>query len=168
MIDPKSGYLRRALKLDLATLMLPAIDTPNVVKMRNKVGKAFGFWTGNYAVTVLSTMFSWGILYGHLTVNTAKGVPALDRPEDLEAQHRSCTLAGAIHHGGKLGVRPPAAIRVAAPAPDLRRGDNGHDPIAPYDGALPHLNGEAIDPDLWRFNLRRKGSRPGQRPIAPG
>lgn len=89
MIDPKTGYLRRALKLDLGALMLPAIDTPNVVKIRNKVGKAFGFWTGNYAVTVLSTMFSWGILYGHLTVNTAKGVPDLKRPDDLEAQHRS-------------------------------------------------------------------------------
>lgn len=33
-------------------------------------------------------MFSWGILYGHLTVNTAKGVPDLERPEELEAQHR--------------------------------------------------------------------------------
>jgi hypothetical protein len=65
-----------------------SIDTPNVVKIRNKVGKAFGFWTGNYAVTVMSTMFSWGILYGHLTVNTAKGVPDLERPEELEAQHR--------------------------------------------------------------------------------
>ena len=89
MIDSKKGYLRRALKIELGSLMLPAIDTPNVVKIRNKVGKAFGFWTGNYAVTVLSTMFSWGILYGHLTVNTAKGAPDLDRPEDLEAQHRS-------------------------------------------------------------------------------
>lgn len=89
MIDPKQGYLRRVLKLDLGMLMLPAIDTPNVVKIRNKVGQAFGFWTGNYAVTVLSTMFSWGILYGHMTVNTAKGVPDLERPENLEAQHRS-------------------------------------------------------------------------------
>lgn len=48
MIDPKHGYLRRAVKLDLGTLMLSAIDTPNVVKIRNKVGKAFGFWTGNF------------------------------------------------------------------------------------------------------------------------
>lgn len=89
MIDPKHGYLRRAVKLDLGTLMLSAIDTPNVVKIRNKVGKAFGFWTGNYSVMVLSTMFSWGILYGHLTVNTAKGVSDLERPQNLEAQHRS-------------------------------------------------------------------------------
>lgn len=28
MIDPKKGYLRRSLRLDLGTLMLPAIDTP--------------------------------------------------------------------------------------------------------------------------------------------
>ncbi len=33
-----------------------------------------------------------------------------------------------------------------------------HDPIAPYDGPLPHLNGEANDSELWRFNTRRKHS----------
>ena len=37
-------------------------------------------------------------------------------------------------------------------------GIDEHDPIAPYDGALPHLNGEGIDPEFRRFNLRRKNS----------
>lgn len=88
-IDPEKGYLRRALKIDLSKIMLTAIDTPNVVKIRNKVGKAFGFWTGNYAVTVLSVMFGkFGVLYGHMKNNPAKGVPDLARPEDLEDQHR--------------------------------------------------------------------------------
>lgn len=67
--------------------MLPAIDTPNVVKIRNKVGKAFGFRTGNDAITVLSTMFSWGILYGHR--EHGQGRARSERPENLEAQHRS-------------------------------------------------------------------------------
>ena len=30
-------------------------------------------------------------------------------------------------------------------------GCTAHDPIAPYDGALPHLNGEAIE--LYRFAI---------------
>jgi integrase len=89
MIDPEKGYLRRGLKIELSKIMLPAIDTPNVVKIRNKLGKAFGFWTGNYSVTVLSVMFGkFAVLYGHMKTNPAKGVPDLARPEDLEDQHR--------------------------------------------------------------------------------
>ena len=34
-----------------------------------------------------------------------------------------------------------------------------HDPIAPYDGALPPLKGEEIDPDFQQLNPRRKDSR---------
>jgi integrase len=88
MIDPKKGYIRRALNIELDRILLQALDTPNVVKIRNKVAKKFGFWTGNYAVKVLSTMFKFGKLYGHMTANPAKDVPALDRPEELEPQHR--------------------------------------------------------------------------------
>jgi integrase len=88
IIDPKTGYIRRALNMSLDRLLLQAIDTPIVVKIRNKVAKKFGFWTGNYSVKVLSTMFNFGKLYGHNKVNPAEGVPALDRPEDLEQQHR--------------------------------------------------------------------------------
>lgn len=89
MIDPEHGYLRRALKRPLDEIWLMAIDTPNVVAIRNKVGKRFGFWTGNYAVTVLRSMFKWGILYGHLKDNPAKGVPELERPADMPVQHPS-------------------------------------------------------------------------------
>ena len=88
IIDPKKGYIRRALNVELDRILLQALDTPNVVKIRNKVAKKFGFWTGNYAVKVLSTMFRFGKLYGHMATNPAKEVPALDRPEDLEPQHR--------------------------------------------------------------------------------
>lgn len=88
IIDPKKGYIRRALNVELDRILLQALDTPNVVKIRNKVAKKFGFWTGNYAVKVLSTMFRFGKLYGHMTTNPAKEVPALDRPEELEPQHR--------------------------------------------------------------------------------
>jgi integrase len=88
IIDPKSGYIRRALKIELDRILLQALDTPNVVKIRNKVAKKFGFWTGNYAVKVLSAMFKFGKLYGHMTTNPAKEVPALDRPEELAPQHR--------------------------------------------------------------------------------
>ncbi|MBL6613047.1 MAG: hypothetical protein ISP45_03445 [Reyranella sp.] len=88
IIDPKQGYIRRALNVELDRILLQALDTPNVVKIRNKVAKKFGFWTGNYAVKVLSTMFRFGKLYGHVTTNPAKEVPALHRPEELEPQHR--------------------------------------------------------------------------------
>jgi integrase len=106
MIDPKRGYLRRALKIDLDRILLHAIDTPIVVKIRNKVAKKFGFWTGNYAVTVMSVMFGFGKLYGHMATNPAWRVPKLRRPEDLEPQHRPWTdvefkamLAGARDRG---------------------------------------------------------------------
>jgi integrase len=89
MIDPEQGYLRRALKRPLDEIWLMSIDTPNVVAIRNKVAKRFGFWTGNYAVTVLRSMFKWGILYGHLKDNPAKGVPELERPADMAVQHPS-------------------------------------------------------------------------------
>lgn len=88
VIDPEKGYLRRTLRIELDRVLLQAIDTPNVVKIRNKTAKKFGFWTGNYVVKVLSSMFKFGVLYGHMTANPAAGVPALDRPEDLAPQHR--------------------------------------------------------------------------------
>lgn len=88
MIDPVTGYLRRTLKLELDRVGLLTLDTPNVVKIRNKVAKRFGFWTGNYAVTVIRSMFQFAVLYGHMKTNPAKGVPALDRPEGLALKHR--------------------------------------------------------------------------------
>lgn len=91
MIDPEKGYLRRALKRDLDEIWLKSIDKPNVVKIRNKVAKRFGFWTGNYAVTVLRILFKWGNLYGHLVGNPAEDVPELKRPPELELQHPSWT-----------------------------------------------------------------------------
>jgi hypothetical protein len=70
-----------------------ARDTPIVVKIRNRVAKKFGFWTGNYAVKVLRVMFKFAMLYGHMTTNPAREVPALDRPEELEPQHQPWTDA---------------------------------------------------------------------------
>ena len=88
MVDPVTGYLRRVLKIELHRVGLLTLDTPNVVKIRNKTAKRFGFWTGNYAVTVLSSMLQFGVLYGHVKANAAKGVPTLDRPADLAPKHR--------------------------------------------------------------------------------
>lgn len=87
-IDPETGYLRRVLKSPLDQVSLLTLDTPNVVKIRNRTAKRFGYWNGNYAVTVLSSMLKFGLLYGHVKANTAKGVPALDRPEGLAVKHR--------------------------------------------------------------------------------
>jgi len=91
IVDPDTGYLRRALKRPLDEMWLEAIDKPNVVAIRNKVAKRFGFWAGNYAVKVLRTLFKWGILYGHLKINPAEAVPGLQRPADLPVQHPSWT-----------------------------------------------------------------------------
>jgi integrase len=89
ILDPQTGYLRRAIHLDFDQIGLHTINKPNVVRFRNKVAKRFGFWTGNYTVRVLRPLFAWGILYGHMTTNPAAGVPALDRPEGTPVQHRS-------------------------------------------------------------------------------
>lgn len=91
IIDPEAGYLRRALKRPLDEIWRESLDRPNVVAIRNRVAKRFGFWTGNYAVKVLRTMFKWGILYGHLKVNPAEEVPELQRPADMPVQHPSWT-----------------------------------------------------------------------------
>lgn len=88
VINPDGGYLQRAIKMALDEIQLQAIDQPNIVRFRNKVAKKFGFWTGNYTVKVLRTMFRFGNLYGHLKGNPAIGVPALARPEGLAQQHR--------------------------------------------------------------------------------
>ncbi len=47
ILDPETGYLRRAINLQLDQIALHSIDKPNVVRFRNKVAKQFGFWTGN-------------------------------------------------------------------------------------------------------------------------
>jgi integrase len=106
ILDPKDGYLRRAIKVGFDQISLQAIDKPNVVRLRNKVAKQFGFWTGNYTVKVLRPLFEWGILYGHMRANPATGVPALERPDGTPIQHRSWAphefevmLAGARERG---------------------------------------------------------------------
>jgi integrase len=106
ILDPETGYLRRAIKLQLDQIALNSIDKPNVVRFRNKVAKQFGFWTGNYTVKVLRPLFEWGILYGHMRANPATGVPALERPDSTPVQHRSWAphefevmLAGARERG---------------------------------------------------------------------
>ncbi len=57
MVDPETGYLRRGLQMKLDRIYLSALDTPNVVAMRDKIAKHFGFWTGNYVVKVLRPLF---------------------------------------------------------------------------------------------------------------
>jgi hypothetical protein len=106
ILDPETGYLRRATNLQLDQIALHSIDKPNVVRFRNRVAKQFGFWTGNYTVKVLRPLFEWGILYGHMKANPATGVPALERPDGTPVQHRSWAphefevmLAGARERG---------------------------------------------------------------------
>jgi hypothetical protein len=89
VLDPEAGYLRRAIPLTLDRIELETLSTPNVVRLRNKVSKRFGYWTANNTVGVLRTLFRWGVLYGHMETNPAAGVPALKRPEGLSVQHRS-------------------------------------------------------------------------------
>jgi hypothetical protein len=43
VIDPETGYLRRTVRSPLDKVHLPAITTPNVVMIRNKTVKKFGF-----------------------------------------------------------------------------------------------------------------------------
>lgn len=89
VINPETGYIRKALKRELTKVPLHLIGTPFVVKLRNKVNRISGYWFANYTVKVLRTMFKWAKLYGHMTHNPAKDVPELKRPEDMPDQHRS-------------------------------------------------------------------------------
>ena len=89
VLDPEKGYIRKAYKDSLADVPLEHITTPFVMTLRNKVNKISGFWFANYTVSVLRPLFGWANLYGHMTGNPAKGVPALDRPEGLKPQHIS-------------------------------------------------------------------------------
>lgn len=89
VLDPLGGYLRRSLHFSLDDIELCALSPPVVLRIRNRVAKRFGFWTANYTVSVLRSVFRWGILYGHLDANPAAGVPKLARPEGLPVKHRS-------------------------------------------------------------------------------
>ena len=120
ILDPETGYLRRATNLQLDQIALHSIDKPNVVRFRNKVAKKFGFWTGNYTVKVLRPLFEWGILYGHMKANPATGVPSLARPDGMAVQHRSwaphefeAMLAGARERGWNGIVLALALARFA-------------------------------------------------------
>jgi integrase len=119
-LNPETGYLRRAINLPLDQIELHSIDKPNVVRFRNKVAKQFGFWTGNYTVKVLRPLFEWGILYGHMKANPARGVPAIERPDSTPVQHRSWAphefevmLAGARERGWEGIVLALALARFA-------------------------------------------------------
>lgn len=131
IVDPEEGYLRRALRLELDQIQLQAIDQPNVVRFRNKVAKKFGFWTGNYTVKVLRTLFRFGNLYGHLKGNPAADVPALARPEDLAPQHRPwadaefAAMIAAAREKGWTGVMLTLALGRFAGWPI---GDSVHQP----------------------------------------
>lgn len=152
IVEPETGYLRRALRLELDQIQLQAIDQPNVVRFRNKVAKRFGFWTGNYTVKVLRTLFRFGNLYGHMKGNPAAEVPALARPEDMPQQHRpwadtefAAMLEGARTRGWK-GVMLTLALGRFAGWPI---GDSVHQP-----------------PKVWQpprlVYIRRKTSKRGR------
>lgn len=110
VVDPEDGFIVRSLKKGhtLDDIHLDLLDKPWVVRIRNKVKALSGFWFANYTVTVLSGLFKWGGLYGHMTSNPAEDVPRLNRPDDLPDQHRSwaedeydAMYAGALKRGWK-------------------------------------------------------------------
>ncbi len=120
ILDPEKEYLKRAIELGFEQIALHSLTKPNVVRLRNKVAKKFGVWTGNYTVRVLSRLFEWAALYGHMTGNPAAGVPSLARPENQPHQHRSwgpqefeTMLAGARERGWKGVVLALALARFA-------------------------------------------------------
>ncbi len=115
------GYLQRAIKPRLGAIALVDLDRPMIVRIRDKVAKKFGFWTGNYVVTVLRILFKFGLLHGHMEgENPAEDVPELKRPADMPVQHPSWTdpefetmLADARRRGWTGVVRALALGRFA-------------------------------------------------------
>lgn len=132
ILDPEKGYLARSLRLSFGRIMLSAIDTPNVVLMRDAVRRyalrrleceharrggcgrdpqqAPPAWAANYAVRVLRRLFGWAVLYGYMPTNPALGVPEFPRPNALPEQHRSWTdtefeaMLNAAQGSGATGI----------------------------------------------------------------
>jgi integrase len=132
ILDPEKGYLARSLPLSLGRIMLSAIDTPNVVLMRDSVRRyairrlegeharrggcgrdpkrAPPAWAASYTVRVLRRLFGWAVLYGYMPTNPALGVPEFPRPNALPEQHRSWTdaefeaMLNAAHASGATGI----------------------------------------------------------------
>lgn len=62
--------------------------TERVVKIRDKAFQKLKRKWANYVVTVLSIIFEWGRLRGHVKSNVAADIPAIARPKLLPAANR--------------------------------------------------------------------------------
>lgn len=138
ILDPDKGYLARSLRLSLGSVALSAIDTPNVMLMRDRVRRhaikrlereherhdgrgrdpshAPPAWAANYTVRVLRRLFGWAVLYGHMPTNPALGVPEFPRSNNLPEQHRSWSdvefevALSTAGHSGATGIALALAL----------------------------------------------------------
>jgi integrase len=67
---------------------LVEIDSPFVVKVRDRAEVKHKFHFANYTKAVLSAVFTWGVERGYMTANPALKVKKVKRPKDLPAANR--------------------------------------------------------------------------------
>lgn len=99
----------------LGTQLLADIDTPAVMKIRDKAAKR-GYRTANYVLAVLSRLFSWGLPRGLAAANPVMGAEKVKRPAGKAKANRAWTdaelafVTAAAAPGVALAVEIAAAI----------------------------------------------------------
>lgn len=109
------------------------VDTPFIVRLRDKAFEHRGRRFANYARDVLSIVFGWGKPRGHAKENPAADCPRIRRPRDKPQANRPWApleLEGAIL-GAPPGVRAAVALGAFA---GIRQGDALRLPWSAYDG----------------------------------
>jgi integrase len=91
---------------------LVRFDAPLVVRIRDKAAEGGKRRSANYVKSVLSTLFSWGVERGLMTLNPAKGVKNIRRPKSTPDANRPWMDAErhAVLDDAPLHMRPALAL----------------------------------------------------------
>jgi integrase len=72
-------------------MSLARLDTPAVLKIRDKAYETRKRRFANFVLEVLRLVFSWSIPPGYVNINPAKGIKKIPRPKELEPANRAWT-----------------------------------------------------------------------------
>lgn len=68
--------------------LLIRFDRPLVIRIRDKAQEKHSWYFANKLKTTLSTLFSWGVERGHISMNPAKEIRKVSRPKDTPTINR--------------------------------------------------------------------------------
>lgn len=129
-------------------LALSKIDTPTVMKIRDKAFKKHKRRFANYVLAVLSLMFNWGIPRGLATGNPAEKAEKIAKPRGSREVNRAWR---SVELQAVLTVMPTelrVAVALSAYA-GIRQGDVIKLPWSAYDGDVIASRATKTDEPIW-------------------